>query len=109
MPIVKMEERSSLTPGYEYSEVIADGETGKIIHLVDLVYSAVTCTLISGANTGKFQSTTSPDADVIADTAEWTDWHIGSYSGSISDAVAAPITGLRGVSISGEIKIEVLI
>ncbi len=56
----------------------------------------------------KFLSfTTSSDTDVQADIAQWIDWTQGN-TGSLTMAIASPVTGIRGVSISGEIKIKIV-
>jgi len=111
MATVQMEKRQGRKPGYEYSATILDGVTGPSVIIPPGGYEGgcVTCTLIAGANTGKFQFSTSPDADVVADTATWQDWPDGNKTGSNSDAIVAPVTAVRGVSVSGDIAIEVVI
>jgi len=91
--------------------IILDGVTGPsiIIPPTGSEGARVTCTVIPGGNTGKFQYTTSPDADVLADTAIWQDWPGGSKTSTFSDSLLAPVTAVRGVSVSGPIDIEVLV
>jgi hypothetical protein len=111
MALTRMTKRDSWKEGYEYTETIADGATGDDIRIFPLGLDGprVTCRIIAGANTGKFQFTTSPDANVIAGTATWSDWPRGVVTGTVWDALTSQVTGLRGVSVSGEIKIEVVI
>jgi hypothetical protein len=95
--------------GWTYTETITDGETGDTVRIPPMPpNSKITCTIIAGANTGKFQSTTSPDADIIADTATWVDWPAGVKTGTYEDALISPVTAIRGVSVSGEIVIEIV-
>ena len=111
MALTKMTKRDSYVDGFEYSETIASGETGDDIRIFPLGLDGprITCRIIAGANTGKFQFTCSPDANVIAGTAVWTDWPKGVVTGTDYDTLLGPVTGLRGVSSAGEIKIEVVI
>lgn len=110
MAIVHMTRRPKKEKGWEYSETIATGATGN-----DIVIPAwkpgtrLTITLIAGANTGKFQATTSLDSEVLAGTATWFDLPLTSTTGTVPDTITSPISGLRGVSLAGEISIEVKI
>ena len=52
--------------GYEYTEVIGDGNNGETI-LIPPGKDNITCTIIAGANSGKFQFTTSTDSAVLAE------------------------------------------
>jgi len=92
--------------GFTYKAAIPDGEDGAPIFVNNTYTSGITCTLIAGAGTGKFQFTTSPDAEVVAGTAVWQDWSKGVSTGTVVDVIVAPITALRGVSIVGEMTIE---
>lgn len=107
---VSMKKRIGVVSGYTYSEAIISGETGANIKIPPMGPNGthITCTLIAGANTGKFQFTTSSDTKVQADTANWIDWTEGDTTGSISIAVISQVTGIRGVSVSGNIIIEVV-
>lgn len=111
MAIVQMTKREAAALGYEYEETIASGQNGDSIRIFPMGpgNARITCRIIAGANTGKFQFTTSPDADVIADTAVWSDWAKGTVTGTDWDVLLAQVTGLRGVSVSGEVKIEVIL
>lgn len=111
MAIVELQKRDSHVTGYEHKEVIADGQNGDTIRIfpLGLGLTRITCRVIAGAGTGKFQFTTSPDADVLDDSAVWSDWPKGSATGTEWDVLQSQVTGLRGVSISGEITIEVVI
>lgn len=111
MAIVQMVRRKGAALGYEYAETIASGENGDTIRIFPLGpgNAQVTCRVIAGANTGKFQFTTSPDANVIAGSAVWSDWAHGTVTGTDWDVLLSQVTALRGVSVSGEVKIEVVI
>ena len=93
--------------GYEYTEVIGDGNTGETI-LIPPGKDNITCTIIAGANSGKFQFTTSSDSAVLSGTATWIDWYKGAVTGTDYDMLNGPVTALRGVSTSGAITIEVV-
>lgn len=98
----------SMTNQYVYSETIADGENGQPIYLYPLKRN-VSCRIHTEENTGKFQTTLSSLNAIKNNTALWSDWDKGSITGTDSDVIIGQITGLRGVSESGEIVIEVLI
>ena len=94
--------------GFEYSETIADGANGNTVLIPGLSgHEAISCTLIAGANTGKIQFTTSPEASITAGTETWQDWD-GVTTGTGTDVLIAPVTAIRGVSTSGEVKVEFL-
>ena len=90
-----------------HTETIADGENGATLQ-VPTTGRPITCTLIAGANTGKIQITTSSDAAVAAGTCTWIDWDYGDTTGTQPDVLTGPVTGIRGVSISGEVSIEIV-
>lgn len=95
--------------GFEYTETIADGADGDTVLLPGISDGEnITCTMIAGANTGKFQFTTSSDAAVAAGTCTWIDWPKGNVTGTDYDLLLGPVTAVRGVSISGEITIEIV-
>jgi hypothetical protein len=101
--------RDSFTPGYTHKSAVADGQTGDFLRITsEQARKGVSCTMIAGACSGKFQVTTSPDANVDAGTAVWQDWPKGSVTGTDSDLVYGPITALRAVSVSGAITFEVV-
>lgn len=102
--------RASNVVGYHYTETIADGLTGNDIHILPMGLdgTSITCTIIAGANTGYFEYTTSSDAAVIAQTAVWGPWPLGTVTGTVSDALISQVTGLRGVSAAGEVTIEIV-
>lgn len=107
---VSMTLRQGIVKGYFYTETIADGLTGRNVKIppMGLDGTRITCTIIAASNTGKFQFTTSSDAAVQADTATWIDWPEGDSTGSIYDTITSQVTGLRGVSVSGEVTIEIV-
>lgn len=95
--------------GWHYTETIATGATGDSLILPSLeAGKTIAVTLIAGAGTGYVQFTTSSDAAVKADTAVWQTWALGTKTGTESDSLEKA-TALRGVSVSGEVIIEVLI
>jgi hypothetical protein len=57
--------------------------------------------------TPKFQFTTSSDSKVIAGTAVWQDWDLGTQTGTVTDYIGCAVTGVRGVSAAGEVSIEI--
>jgi hypothetical protein len=110
MAIVELQRREAQTIGYFHKETIADGLTGDDIHVLPIGRGGarVSCSVIAGAGTGKIQFSTSPDAEVLAETAVWQDWPNGDVTGTSSDTLLSAVTGLRGASITGEIDIEIV-
>ena len=113
MTIVHMTRRPKEEKGWEYSETIATGATGDDIVIPTLrPGTVIAITLYAGSNTGKFQATSAPDSQVLAGTVpanRWFDLPLTSTTGTVPDAIIASISGLRGVSLAGEISIEVKI
>lgn len=111
MPSTQMTIRQGRFVGYEYHEIVSDGATGLSVIIPPLgsEWKKATCTLTASANTGKFQYTTSSDAEVLTDAATWIDWPNGDTTGDYSAAVISPITALRGVSVSGDIVIDIVV
>jgi hypothetical protein len=108
MAIVNLSKRT-VGCGFEYTETIADGADGDTVLLPGISDTKrVTCTIIAGANTGKFQFTTSSDAAVLAGTCTWIDWPKEDITGTDYDLLLGPVTAVRGVSVSGEINIEIV-
>jgi len=91
-----------------FQEVIADGQNGSpiVTHPARNHSGLVTCILIAGTNTGKIQFTGSPLKDIRAGTATWHDWDKGTSTGNDVSVIAAPVKAVRGVSVSGEVKVE---
>lgn len=101
--------RNSKIKQYHYKEEIASGATGATLAIPVLEPGrTVTLRMIAGSSTGKFQTTTSSDEEVAADTADWDDWDPGDKTGTVTDVVIGTVTGIRGVSVSGKIKVEVI-
>jgi len=110
MAIVEMIRRNFNNTGFHYTAAIGTGATGNDVIIPPLdINRNITCTLIAGASTGKFQITTSSDAAVTAGTATWQDWALGTQTGTVSDAIVSPVTAIRGVSVAGAITIEIVI
>jgi len=100
----------AIQKGYQYTETIAGETTGDSVIIPALIAGKnITCRLICGANTGKVQTTTSVDSAVAAGTATWVDWALGDVTLTKTDVTTGPITGIRGVSVSGEVTLEVVI
>ena len=97
--------------GYRFSEVITDGATGNDIHIPSLPPGKTPTVVIrAGAGSGNVEFTMSDDDDVLAGTATWDQyWPLGASTGTVADTLEGTVTGIRGVSISGEITIEVVI
>ena len=101
---------NSIDKGYTFRETLADGVTGETLVVRPMTNQKnITIRMIAGANSGKVQYTLSPDDLLLAGTAVWSDWEKGAVSGTEVDVAVGPITGLRGVSVSGEIDWEVCI
>lgn len=110
MTLARMDKRNSKQTAWHYEETIGTGATGDdIIIPASPQVKAVTCTLITGSNTGKFQISTSSNSKVVAGTAVWQDWDAGTTTGTLTATTTGPITGVRGVSVSGEVSIEVVV
>ena len=97
--------------GYEYSEDIADGENGGavIVKPIGNVSGNIGAAVLPGGNTGKFQYTFSSTEKVEAGTANWIDWDNGDVTSNTGATFTAPVTAVRGVSVSGAITIEVCV
>jgi hypothetical protein len=118
LPAVVFSAEVELTPrsgdakytGYHTSTVIADTASTYFVipHFRD-GFRPITVTLLAGANTGKVQYTTSSVTAIRAETAVWHDWDYGDVSGNDNtDVLTGPVTGLQGVSVSGEVTIEIV-
>ena len=94
---------------YEYAEDIGDDANGETLYVHQKGSPGITCTLVAGSNTGKFEFSTSSKAKLIAGTAIWQAWAKGTSTGTVSDVLLGPVTGLRGVSVSGAVSIEVVV
>ena len=97
--------------GKVYTETIADGQNGETIyiHPIGNRTGYAGCTVITSGNTGKFECSTSPLSAHEAGTETWCmDWPSGDVTTTTTDSVG-DVTAIRGVSVSGEISIEVVI
>ena len=109
---VYLNRRDFYHDSYCYSDTIADGATGDTLIINEFPKGgSIGISLIAGTNTGKFQASMSWDADTesLPSNAVWFDVELADTTGTVVDAILDPITVLRGVSTSGEIKIEVVI
>lgn len=106
----KLIRRNGRVQGWEYKEIMTAGVNSDTIRIPPLNEGAmVSVSLVIATGEGKIQFTTSPDADVIADSAEWQDWPLGLCTDTCSDALIGPATGLRLVRVSGTVGIEIII
>jgi len=109
MTTTQMDKRPGRFLGYEYHEDIGDGLDGKSVLIPSIsIPTKVTCT-VDPSGTAKMQYTTSPLADVEADTAVWQNWPIGDVTVITSDSLVSPVTALRGVSVTGAVTIDIII
>ena len=110
MPVQYMTKRDEIQPGYHHEETIPDGVTGDWIIIPAMVMNCGTiqCFISTGAGSGKFQFTGSGKEKIMAGTAYARDWPLGNVTGDDEDSVAQ-VMAIRGVSISGDIDIEVVI
>lgn len=106
MTIQTISGKKSLLRSGDFQETIADGLNGNPISLEDKV---ATITIVAGAGTGKAQTTTSGEEAIKAGNANWIDWSKGDVTGSSSDVLTGPVSAVRGVSVSGEITIEIVV
>ena len=110
MTVQNMAERAlGRKPGYYHAETLADGITSDPVIIPGLNGLPVTCTIIIVGTSGKVEFTTSSDAEVAAATAVWQDWAGGTVTANTSDALIGPVTAVRGVSVSGEVKFQVVV
>ena len=106
---------------YAYKETISSGTIGESLYVhFDKVlvagmrkrYSVVpyiTMRVIpSGGATGRIEATLSPKEEIEAGTAVWENWASGNVTSITTDGLTFPVTGLRGVSQTGTIDIEVV-
>ncbi len=107
MAVQEMVPRSGYEDGWEHQETILTGVTGEWVRVQPMGGNGGTiqCSMIAGANTGKIQFTTSPDAEVVAGTANAQDWNYGVVTGSEADSLEQ-VTAVRGVSDAGTVVFE---
>ncbi len=107
MAVQEMVARSGYEDGWEHQETIATGVTGEWVRVPPMGAEGgvVACSMVAGANTGKVQFTTSPDAAVAAGTANAQDWALGVVTGTDSSAIEQ-CTAVRGVSDAGQVVFE---
>lgn len=84
-------------------EGIPDGATGDPI----LLEGKTAAVAIFPEGTAKLQFTISRPVKIGNGTARWLDWSQGNVTAPASDVIDGPITAVRGVSISGDLVIEV--
>lgn len=110
MTVKRIRQRNSYFVGYQHTETIATGENGDDIFIPALpAGKTITCRMFAGVGTAKFQTSTSDDDVVLAGNGVFEDWDIGDKTGTYSHVIDTAVSGVRAVSVSGEIDIEVII
>lgn len=90
-----------------YGEVtVADGATGDAILLARRVATIALHPAEGGS--GKIQYTTSLPSKVQNNTGRWIDWKAGVVAEATAAVVDGPVTAIRGVSVSGQLVIELI-
>jgi hypothetical protein len=86
--------------------IVADGATGEAIVLARKVATIALHPAEGGS--GKIQYTTSLPSKVQSNNARWIDWKAGVVSESTASVVDGPVTAIRGVSVAGQLVIELI-
>lgn len=91
--------------GSVYECDLADGETSDPL----VIYPGEKATITAvPAATGKAQVTTVPPAEVAtAADAQWSDWDAGEVTAITDRVVDGEVTGIRGVSVTGNLTVRV--
>lgn len=97
---------SSLGKLKQWKSVVATGSTGNAYKLDKF---PVTITLVCSSSSGYIQFSTSSYEEIDAGTATWSIWSRGTISSTATDIPEGPVTGLRGVSSSGAVTLEVVL
>ena len=97
---------------YPYTEDISSGQNGQsvIVKPAQSKSGFVGVMVVAEGSpgvTGKVQYTFSSTANVLAGTANWVDWDDGDVTSNTGSTITAPVTAVRGVSVSGDIVFEV--
>lgn len=97
--------------GYTHEETIPAGEEGEAVVVKPIANASgnVGVMMVPGSNTGKVQYTFSSMEKIEAGTANWVDWSDGEVTANAGTAFVAPVTAVRGVSVSGEVALEVAV
>lgn len=91
-----------------FQETIASGQNGTAVYVPDNI-SVVSVGLVpAGGATGKVQYTLSGAEAVEAGTATWRDWAKGNVTATADDVLLGPVTAIRGVSVSGNVTVEMV-
>ena len=92
-----------------YKQSVLTGVTGESIKIAPKISKVTVSLLPSGGASGKVQFTTSTYKEIDEGTATWFDWPKGVISVNTYDGINFPITGLRPVSSSGTLVMEVVL
>lgn len=86
-------------------QVIPTGETGDPVYIYNSRHCSVT---VIPSGSALLQYTTSRMDEVTNNQATWITWSRGTVTGNVTDIPEGPVTAIRGVSITGQVVIEVL-
>lgn len=92
-----------------YKAVIASGQTSLAVKIPTGVQQVTVMLIPAGGASGKSQFTTSTYADIAAGTATWVDMPKGVVSATSYEGINFPVTAVRGVSVSGNVTLEVVL
>lgn len=105
------DQSSKHTPGeavFEYTETIESGKTGDAIMAPD--YAGKLRDWVVGiipSGTARIEYTLSTRSQVDAGAAVWRAWDAGDVTVNTDDLLG-PVQAVRGVSVSGDVTIEVV-
>jgi len=103
-------EREGRFLGWEYTETMSAGTNSDPIPIPPLGrIGTLTAALVITSGEGKVQVSTSPDAAVVADTANWQDWEAGSVTSTTADSLMSQVSAVRFVRTSGTVTLELVI
>lgn len=83
----------------------ADGQTSEVVRVNNWPCAAA---LNLAGGSGYLEYTLSLPSHIAAGTARWHTWAAGTVVESTVDYPPAPITGIRAVSVSGAVVLEVV-
>ncbi len=100
--------RAGTITSHYYKGNVLDGVTGPVVLIPDGIRTLSVGIVPIDGGSGKVQYTLSSPADVEADAATWRDWPSGVVSAVTDDTLTGPVTAVRAISASGEIRLEVV-
>lgn len=115
MPVIELKANSQSNvdkglPVFDLSVSVLSGVTSDPVILPDSegARDYWQLSLITGGNTGRFEYSLSPRADIIAGLGNWHSWDAGEVSVDTDDSLT-PVQAVRVVSTSGAITGEILV